>query len=176
MSSNWNITCTLELSSKITDVQEVNIAQVWPDLLINSVKWSERRGESEWTQQEKNPLKYFLWFASHAEKTEALHKTLSSLGALFFHWKVTHPFSNCNLWLFPFSYVFSCCCAIAGSVAWCYIGSGVHSRSGHHFWAVMTNASWHGQLHQPQPHHLSNVEVIRAWDCVRALIWKPKQL
>lgn len=37
------------------DVHEVNIPQVGLDLLINSVKWSERKGESEWTQQEKKP-------------------------------------------------------------------------------------------------------------------------
>lgn len=154
------------------DVQEVNIPQVWLDLLINSVKWSERRGEIGVNPTGKKSLKVFPVICVTCRKKQNLFVN-SVLSFLCF------PLPKDNSSRLHFIAISILSPVFVQSLRrdlGATLGQGEHSPSEHHFWAVMTNASWHGQLHQAQPHHLSNAEVIRAWDCVRALIWKPKQL
>lgn len=68
-------------------MHEVNIPQGWLDLLINSVKWSERGEESEWTQREKKDLKVFPVICPTGRKKTGPLCKLHPLVSLFFCWK-----------------------------------------------------------------------------------------
>lgn len=121
--------------NKITGVQEVNISEVWLDLLINSVKWSERERESEWTEQEKKALKTISCDLGNVQKIQrfiffCLFPSCSL--PLLLIWMHIH--STCRSLVFPpqFSFLYTIAPnlsspvspRIAGSITWCWFGSG----------------------------------------------------
>lgn len=90
-------------------MHEVNIPQVGLDLLINSVKWSERRGTQGEPNRGKKALKVFPVFGVTGRKKDSS----SCQSCLLLKDKLVPFFSDCILWPFlilPPLFLFLCEC------------------------------------------------------------------